>query len=162
MRAYTEQPALRFRREGIREIVAESAGLVLRRDTGRRDPAIDVRVPADIAAVVARPRLVQALTNVLENAIESYEGLDIGKPILVRAERLEGLVVILVEDRGCGMSTETKADAVKLFATNKARGTGFGLPLAVKIVESEHGGRVELDSQQGRGTIVRLTLRIDR
>ena len=162
MRAYTEQPPLRFRREGIREIVAEAAELVRRRDTGRTDPPIDVRVPADIAAVVARPRLVQALTNVLENAIDSYEGLDVDEPIVVRAERLEGLIVILVEDRGCGMSTETKADAVKLFATSKAAGTGFGLPLAVKIVESEHEGRVELDSQQGRGTVVRFTLRIHR
>ena len=162
MRAYTDQPTLRFRREDIGEIVAEAAELVRRRDTEKGDPRIDIRVPAEVAAVVARPRLLQALTNVLENAVDSYGDVDPVEPVVVRAERLEGLIAILVEDRGCGMSPETTADAVKLFATNKVAGTGFGLPLAVKIVESEHGGRVEIDSQQGRGTVVRFTLRMNR
>jgi nitrogen fixation/metabolism regulation signal transduction histidine kinase len=57
------------------------------------------------------------------------------------------------------MSAEALADSVALFATSKPKGTGFGLPLAVKIVESEHGGRVELQSVQGRGTMVCITIR---
>jgi signal transduction histidine kinase len=129
---------------------------------GRPSPTVDVQVPADVVAEIARPRLVQALTNVLENAIDSYEGVEVLQPVVVRVERPGGRVTIVVEDRGCGMSAEAQADAIKLFATNKPNGTGFGLPLVVKIVESEHGGRVELDSQQGRGTTVRITIRTHR
>lgn len=162
MRAYTEQPTLRFAPEGLREIVEEASALARRGDVERAAPSIDVQVPADIFVEVARPRFVQALTNVLENAIDSYDGVDVLKPIAVRAERQEGRVTVVVEDSGCGMSAEVQADAVTLFATSKRNGTGFGLPLAVKIVESEHGGRVELDSQLGRGTAVRMTIRTHR
>ena len=80
------------------------------------------------------------------------------KPIEVKAEVQDGLVAITIEDSGCGMSAETQRDALTLFATSKPNGTGFGLPLAVKIVESEHRGRLEVDSLKGRGTIVRITI----
>src|SRR6185369_13972346 len=107
---------------------------------------------------VARTRLVQALVNILQNAAESYYEADIAKPIRVVAKHQRGLVVITVEDRGCGMSDEVQRDALTLFATNKPNGTGFGLPLAVKIIESEHGGRLTLESAKGRGTLVRITV----
>jgi signal transduction histidine kinase len=89
------------------------------------------------------------------------------KPIEVRAELQEGLVAeIRVEDYGCGMSAEAKHDALPLFATSKPNGTGFGLPLAAKIIESEHGGRLSIESIKGRGTIVRIIIpkhhRMDR
>jgi signal transduction histidine kinase len=102
--------------------------------------------------------LVQALTNVLLNAIESYQEADSLKEIKVRADLQDGLVVITVEDSGCGMSAEARTDALTLFATSKPNGTGFGLPLAAKIVESEHGGRLSIDSVKGRGTIVRIII----
>ena len=82
------------------------------------------------------------------------------KPIEVMADVQEGLVTITVEDSGCGMSAESQRDALTLFATSKPNGTGFGLPLAAKIVESEHGGRLNIDSRKGRGTIVRIALPI--
>jgi signal transduction histidine kinase len=56
------------------------------------------------------------------------------------------------------MSAEAQRDALTLFATSKPNGTGFGLPLAVKIVESEHGGRLSIDSLKGSGTIVRIVI----
>jgi signal transduction histidine kinase len=63
-----------------------------------------------------------------------------------------------IRDSGCGMSEENLRDALTLFSTSKANGTGFGLPLAVKIVESEHGGRLSLESAKGRGTSVHIML----
>jgi energy-coupling factor transporter ATP-binding protein EcfA2 len=45
-----------------------------------------------------------------------------------------------------------------IFVTHKPNGTGFGLPLAVKIVESEHGGRLTVESAKGHGTLVRISV----
>ena len=162
MRAYTEQPTLQFTPEVLRELLEEAATLT--RTAGRNGggPLIDIQVPPDMIVEVSRTRLIQAFTNVLENAIESYDGLESRKPIEVRADAQEGRVTLIIEDSGCGMSAEALADSVALFATSKPSGTGFGLPLAVKIVESEHGGRVELQSEQGRGTVVRITIRTHR
>jgi signal transduction histidine kinase len=163
MRAYTEQPKLTFATEGLKEIVEEAAALNRESLSGQRSqPQIDIRVDATISVEVSRPRLVQALTNILTNAIESYDGLSVPMPIIVRGEPEEGRVLISIEDAGCGMSAESLADARILFVTNKPNGTGFGLPLAIKIVESEHGGRLSLESVKGQGTIVRMILPTQR
>jgi len=159
MRAYTAQPILVFKTEELREIIQEAAGLALESNEERsRRPAIEIHVASKLAVTVSRARLVQALTNVLLNAIESYRDVDVLRPIQVRADGQDGLVTIKIEDLGCGMSAETQRDALTLFATSKPNGTGFGLPLAVKIVESEHGGRLSIDSVKGRGTIVRIII----
>ena len=71
-------------------------------------------------------------------------------------------VVIAVKDYGCGMSEEALADATVLFTTSKESGTGFGLPLVVKIIESEHDGRLELESRKGHGTTARVFVPVRR
>lgn len=163
MRAYTAQPKLTFAWEPLKDVIEESVALVREAEMDTKcQPPIEVRVEASVSGEVSRARLVQALTNILANAIESYDGLDVQSPIVVRAEAEEGRVVISVEDSGCGMSAEVLSDAIVLFATSKEGGTGFGLPLAVKIVESEHAGRLNLESVKGRGTIVRVTIPAQR
>jgi nitrogen fixation/metabolism regulation signal transduction histidine kinase len=159
MRAYTAQPALNFQRELLREVIQEAASVALESDADKRwRPVIEINVPPTMVVDLARARFVQALTNVLANAVESYREVDALTPIEVMTDVQEGLVTITVEDSGCGMSAEGQRDALTLFATSKPNGTGFGLPLAVKIIESEHGGRLNIDSLKGRGTIVRITI----
>jgi len=159
MRAYTAQPPLSFKTEVLREVIQEAASVAIESDGAKsRRPSIDISVTSSIVVDIARARLVQALTNVLLNAIESYRDVDLPKPIEVRADLQAGLVAITVEDSGCGMSAEVQRDALTLFATSKPDGTGFGLPLAVKIVESEHRGRLSIDSVKGRGTVVSMII----
>lgn len=176
MRAYTAQPDLRFAAESVKEVVDESVALV--REGRRKGPRIDVDVPPDLQAEVCRPRMVQALTNLLANAVEAYEApgaaLDTAPgaapgagpkkpaPVTVTARAAEQRIEIVIEDRGSGMSDEVLADATVLFSTSKPDGTGFGLPLAVKIVESEHDGRLSLESRKGYGTTVRVAVPIHR
>lgn len=159
MRAYTAQPPLSYKAEVLRDVIQEAATVAIESDSKRsRQPAIEIEVSTTLVACVARGRLVQALTNVLVNAIEAYGDADSPKPIKVKARLHHGIVGITVEDSGCGMSEEAQRDALTLFATSKPNGTGFGLPLAVKIVESEHGGRLTLESKKGRGTLVRISV----
>jgi nitrogen fixation/metabolism regulation signal transduction histidine kinase len=159
MRAYTAQPPLSYKAEVLRDVIQEAATVAIESDSKRsRQPAIEIEVSTTLVACVARGRLVQALTNVLVNAIEAYGDADSPKPIKVKARLHHGIVGITVQDSGCGMSEEAQRDALTLFATSKPNGTGFGLPLAVKIVESEHGGRLTLESKKGRGTLVRISV----
>ncbi len=159
MRAYTAQPALSFQGEGLREVIEEAASVAIESDDDKHPrPPIEIDVSRDVVVDLARPRFVQALTNVLANAVESYRDGNVLKPVEISAEVQEGLITITIEDSGCGMSPESQRDALTLFATSKPNGTGFGLPLAVKIVESEHGGRLKIDSLKGRGTVVRITI----
>jgi signal transduction histidine kinase len=159
MRSYTAQPKLSFAVENVKDVIDETVALV--RDN-QRAPGIDVDVDEAITAEVSRGRLVQALMNLLVNAVEAYAGLTTAMPIVVRAVQDDARVVISIEDSGCGMNEEVLADAPVLFATSKPTGTGFGLPLAIKIIESEHDGWLSLASTRGRGTVARVTLPVRR
>lgn len=156
MRAYAAPPSLTFASENLREVIEESVAIA--RDAHRRGPEIRVSAAAELPAVICRTRLVQALTNVLANAMEAYDGLVDRAAVEVSAVAEDHRVLITVEDHGCGMSAEQLVDATVLFATSKENGTGFGLPLAVKIVESEHGGSLTLESQKDTGTKVRVVV----
>lgn len=156
MRAYSATPKLDFERSDIVELVSEALEVVREGPTGHLLPS---RASGNGgAAKVCRGRLIQALTNIFINAVEAYEGTQRTRPVEISVESGEGSVSITIEDFGCGMSDEVAADARVLFSTSKATGTGFGLPLAVKIVESEHGGRLDITSRKGVGTSLRITL----
>lgn len=152
MRSYTAQPKLRFQAETIDEVVDEAVALVRDNHPGAR---IEVRVDEPIEAELCRERIVQALTNLLFNAVEACAG---DEQIIIETTRENERVAVAITDHGCGMNEEALADCRKLFATSKRHGTGFGLPLAVKIVEIEHDGRLTLSSHQGVGTVVRVEL----
>ena len=162
MRAYTHLPRLKFTVESLREVAEEAAALAWPQGSCAMVPSIEVDIAPSIVADVARPRMVQALSNILANAVESYEGGSSTHPVRVLGEERDGYVRLSIQDRGCGMSDEALVDARTLFATSKLNGTGFGLPLAIKIVESEHGGRLNLESQLGVGTTVRIIIPINR
>ena len=157
MRAYTAQPSLDFKAEVLREIIQEAVSVAVENDGVKSNPpSIEIKTDSSVVVEVARARMVQALTNVLINALESYRDVDQVGPIVIRSDLQGAVVSITVSDSGCGMSDEAQRDALTLFATSKPNGTGFGLPLAAKIIESEHRGRLSLDSVKGRGTVVHM------
>lgn len=159
MRAFTAMPKLEFAPESLKEIADEAASLV--RDTNQRRGVcvgIDVRVPETLTAEVDRGRLVQAFTNLLHNATEAYEGLEGRAPVVVEGLEEGTRATLTFTDAGCGMSEGVLNDAPTLFATSKAQGTGFGLPLAIKIVESEHSGQLKMTSEHRVGTRVEVRL----
>ncbi|AXC09891.1 sensor histidine kinase [Acidisarcina polymorpha] len=159
MRVYNQQPTLTFQSESLKEIVQEAANVAQESDRNEsRGVSIAIHIPSSAVVEVSRTRLVQALTNILVNAAEAYPDDAAARPIEVTASAEERLIRMTIRDSGCGMSEENQRDALTLFSTSKATGTGFGLPLAVKIVESEHGGRLRLESAKGLGTSVNIWL----
>jgi signal transduction histidine kinase len=161
MRSFTATPTLKFERESLREVAEEAARLVSPA-TGQTITPIDILISANLTAEVARSRLVQALTNVLTNAVEACAEVSAIQPIQIKGWEHEGHVGLSIEDFGCGMSREAAVDARSLFATSKAQGTGFGLPLAIKIVEDEHCGRLSITSSKGKGTRIEMLIPAER
>ena len=107
------------------------------------DPALD-KVSAD-------PRLLhQIMLNLITNASDALENSD-NPEIIIRAEKKGSLVAITVEDNGCGMSDEAQTNLFKPFYTTKARGTGLGLMITLKMVTLLKGS-MEIKSIKDAGT----------
>jgi two-component system, sporulation sensor kinase E len=68
-----------------------------------------------------------------------------------------GSLVVSVIDRGVGMSVETKRRLFEAFYTTKHNGTGLGMMITQEIVK-KHGGRIEVESAEGKGTTVNVYL----
>ena len=106
-----------------------------------------------------------ALSNILSNAYESLIDREGAKTVEISASlHSADTVVLAVNDNGCGMDPAQVENAKKRFRSlKKAKGgVGLGLPLALKIVEREHGGRLVMDSRLGVGTRVTLELPLRR
>lgn len=103
-----------------------------------------------------------ALDNLVANAAQSMgsEGVIDLRVRLGALSDASQAAVVDVRDTGCGMSPEEQENAVKPFFTTKPRGTGLGIPIAVRIVEA-HGGELSIESESGKGTTVSIKLPFD-
>lgn len=72
-------------------------------------------------------------------------------------ENGRGALVVSVTDQGAGMSEETKSRIFEAFYTTKRNGTGLGMMITQEIIK-KHNGRIEIDSEEGKGTAVRVYL----
>ena len=79
-----------------------------------------------------------------------------GGTIRIRARIEEPHVVLEVADEGVGMDKETKRHCLEPFYTTKGeRGTGLGLGMVYGVMQ-RHEGEIEIDSELGKGTNMRL------
>jgi signal transduction histidine kinase len=85
--------------------------------------------------------------------------------VRINVKEVDGLVEIVVSDNGIGVKSIDKDKLFTPFFTTKAtskKGTGLGLYVIRKIVEDNHGGRVEMHSVHGEGTRMVLRLALSR
>ncbi|RUT28068.1 PAS domain S-box protein [Paenibacillus zeisoli] len=100
-------------------------------------------------------QLKQVFINLLKNAMEAMPD---GGTIHMQTWRREpGSVMIRIIDEGEGISKETLAKLGEPFFTNKETGTGLGLMISQRIIES-HKGTMDIESELGRGTTVTVAL----
>jgi two-component system sensor histidine kinase HydH len=104
--------------------------------------------------LVDRDLVLQALLNILLNAIEAMES---GGTLRVRlADRLEW-VELAIQDTGRGIPPEHLGRLFDPFFTTKPQGTGLGLAIAHSVIQA-HDGEIIIDSTPGVGTMVTIRL----
>lgn len=104
-------------------------------------------------------QLKQVLLNILQNAAEaSPDGSTIDVAAFEQSSVEHEGIVIKVTDHGVGISEKSLARVFEPFFTSgKRQGTGLGLAICRNIIEA-HGGDIQLTSEQGKGTSVRIWL----
>lgn len=97
-----------------------------------------------------RDKLKQAILNIVINAYQAMN--DAEKPVIeVRTLDRSGHVILLIRDHGVGIEENRLRKIFDPFHTTKPKGTGLGLAVTHKIIES-HQGRVFVESAKGVGT----------
>jgi signal transduction histidine kinase/ActR/RegA family two-component response regulator len=127
----------------------------------QRGQVIEMRTefsPEPLTIKGVESELREALTNLVFNAIDAMPE---GGAVTLRTRRDAddaGLIHLEVEDTGCGMDEETRQHCLEPFFTTKGeRGTGLGLAMVYGAVQ-RHGGAFDIESEPGRGTLMRLSL----
>ncbi len=125
--------------------------------------ADQVFTDVDLASEIERPlpihadpaKLRQVLWNLLRNAAEA--AATGGRHVRVTASAQSGGARIVVEDDGPGITKEQLGRMFEPFFTTKPKGTGLGLAMSHAVV-AEHGGRLDVESQVGKGTKMVVSL----
>ena len=124
------------------------AGLDLRTD-----------LPANFPPVLLDRQLIhQAVLNLIVNACDFTAS---GGRVSLTLQRAGEFAIISVADTGTGIPLDEQKKIFQLFHTTRKGGTGIGLANTFRFVQL-HNGRIEFESEPGRGTIFRIELPLAR
>ncbi|SOB77857.1 His Kinase A (phospho-acceptor) domain-containing protein [Marinobacter sp. LV10R510-11A] len=120
----------------------------------------------ELPAIDGHPsRLSQTFFNLLDNAAQATREAEAEKGkgrILVKTLMQGSDVQVIIQDNGCGIPEENRKRVFDAFFTSRpvGSGTGLGLTVAQDTVRA-HSGRLQIDTREGTGTRVLLTLPIN-
>jgi len=143
-----------FKLTSLNDVVQKTLAL-LQPELDNRDLNLSTHLARQLPVTPIDPtQIQQVLVNLIKNALQAMtKG---GTLTLQTGEGAEG-VWVSVGDTGGGIPQEQINRIFEPFYTTKKKGTGLGLMIVQRIVRA-HGGRIELESQFGRGTTFRIWL----
>jgi PAS domain S-box-containing protein len=155
---FTKPLEMRLEETDLRGLLEEIADAA-RPSITRAGVDLRLEVPTGFPHVLVDQQIIhQAVLNLLVNASEFTKP---GGRITLALRRNGEFAVIAVSDTGAGIPPEDQKKIFQLFFTTRAGGTGIGLANTFRFVQL-HNGRIEFDSEVGRGTTFRLELPLAR
>jgi len=147
---YSKEPHLEPSQTNVKSITEDALG--------------EVKIPKGIrvvnstkkqpAMLLDTDKMRRVFVNIIRNAVDAMPN---GGTLTIGSTRSGDNVRITFRDTGEGMTEKTLAKLWSPLFTTKAKGMGFGLPIAKRLVE-EHGGSISVESKSGKGSTFTLTL----
>lgn len=135
---YAKTPTLEFQRLDLAQYLMELEPVLQAHGPNplhfETTPGLYVNIDPD--------QMKQVLINLVKNAMEASQA---DQPVFVRLKKEGRTALIFIEDQGKGIRSEHKERIFDLYFSTKTRGSGLGLSIVEKIVES-HGGKVRVES----------------
>lgn len=138
--------------ENIRSTIA-----IARSEISRKNIEFEFSGPEELHVNCYPGQLNQAVLNILLNAIYAVET---GGSVKLTVSKDEKNSIIVVKDNGSGIPDEIKNRIFDPFFTTKpvGDGTGLGLSITYKIIHDLHHGTIEVESESGKGTLIKLVI----
>jgi signal transduction histidine kinase len=159
---FSKMPQPQLQRVQLNEIVEAVARLFQAQFQAKGRDAIHCEIQLDhgLELIAADPELLhRALSNLVLNAMDAMPN---GGTLTLRTRRDDGKVAIEVCDTGSGLTREECERIFTPYYTSKQHGTGLGLAIVQSVV-SDHGGRISVQSEPGKGTtfVIELPSNVD-
>jgi len=152
----------RFADVALNTVLAEVVELVRNHPSFSEQTSVEVIAPQTVTARVDEETIKQVFYNLALNAVEALPSGGSLEITLSRSHRDgEDQALVIFEDTGVGIEEGDLRQLFEPFFTRKKAGTGLGLAIAAKIVE-EHGGRIDITSKKGAGTVATVSLPVHR
>jgi signal transduction histidine kinase len=157
---YARPRSTEFCSTSIADIIEKTLQLVENR-LYKQKVSVEKTLEPDLPAIQAdSPQLEQVLVNLYLNAIDAMPegGRLMVKARMAQSDGMAQVAMITVADTGFGIAeTDLPKIFQPFFTAKKRRGMGLGLPISQRIVKN-HGGRIEVESQPGKGSVFKIYL----
>jgi signal transduction histidine kinase len=154
---FSRMPQPQLQRVDINEVVRNVARLLQAQlqSPGHAAVACQLELSETFQTIAADPELLhRAFTNLALNALDAMPE---GGTLTLRTRQSGDRIAIDIADTGAGLTPEECARLFTPYYTSKAHGTGLGLAIVQSII-SDHGGRISVHSEPGRGTTFMIEL----
>jgi signal transduction histidine kinase len=134
----------------INEVIA-----LVEPDVRRNGVVCRAQVSAGLPELRGDPALLrQALLNL---ALNGCQAMPLGGKLTMGAQQEKDRIALTIEDTGTGIPADTLDKIFDLYFTTKPKGSGLGLSIVYRVAQL-HGGEIEVQSTEGRGTSFRLLI----
>jgi signal transduction histidine kinase len=171
-RKYVQHKSVNIPFDPLKEI--EHTVVIFQAKSQAAKVQVNVKAEGNFELIGDPIKFYQIISNLISNAIDSYEGgeetgLELSaqgeKTIEVSLKKSARTCTLSVKDWGKGIAAQNLPRIFEPFFTTKKRDQGLGIGLAItkEIVEKEFGGKIEVKSGNGQGTefLVKLPVRND-
>jgi len=150
---------MNFEKTSIEEIIAYTLSIT-QQQVKRQGVNVKTTIAEDLPPLDCdNKQLKQVFLNLIKNALESMPE---GGSLIIQVKVLfERKMYISIQDEGCGITDENIPNLGEPFFTTKKDGTGLGLMVSSQIIK-EHDGELIIESEIGKGTMVKIVLPISQ
>jgi signal transduction histidine kinase len=133
--------------------VMEDVLAFIEKDLTKRNIKIEKILNFQGKVKVDQDKIVRVFYNIASNAADA---MPTGGMLTVTTEEAGGMVKVDFKDTGTGMPEEVKRKIFEPFVTyGKKHGTGLGMAIVKKVMD-DHKGKIEIETEMGKGTTIRL------
>lgn len=135
------------------EDVMEGVLMFIEKDLTKNNIKLEKHLQFKGTVKLDQDKMVRVFYNIASNARDAMPN---GGSLTVSTEDIGGMVKIEFTDTGTGMPEEVKRRVFEPFVTyGKKHGTGLGMSIVKKVID-DHKGKIEIDSELGKGTTIRM------